>query len=69
MYKGETLEQAFRPDLICYGLVVVALKAVKEVADVHRAQLFNSLKGTELRLGMLVVVGDNPKATVDRVVL
>lgn len=68
-YKGETLEQTFRPDLICYGTIIVELKAVKEVADIHRAQLFNYLRATGLRLGLLVNFGHHPKATVERIIL
>ena len=36
-YKGETLIQTYRPDLICYDLIIVELKAVKELANEHRA--------------------------------
>lgn len=68
-YKGEPLEQTYRPDFICYDAIIVELKAVKETAPEHQAQVFNYLKATGLRLGLLVNFGHYPKATVQRIVL
>ena len=68
-YKNEPLEQTYQPDFICYAAIIVELKAVKEVANEHRAQVFNYLKATELRLGLLLNFGHYPKATVERIVL
>ena len=31
-YKGEPLKQIYKPDLICYGKIIVELKAVKDIA-------------------------------------
>ena len=68
VYKGEPLEQAYKPDLICYGSIILELKAVKEVCDEHRAQLHNYLKATGLKLGLLINFGHYPKATIERIV-
>lgn len=68
-YKGEDLTQIYRPDLICYSKIIVELKAVKETTSVHKAQLINYLKATDISLGLLVNFGAFPKATVTRVVL
>ena len=68
MYKGEVLEQTYKPDLICFEKIIVELKAVKEIADEHRAQLHNYLKATGLKLGLLVNFGHYPKATVERII-
>ena len=68
-YKGEVLNQIYKPDLICYGCIIVELKAVRAIDDVHRAQVFNYLKATGLRLGLLVNFGHYPKATVERIVM
>lgn len=68
MYKGEELEQTYKPDLICFEKIIVELKAVKELADKHRAQLHNYLKATGLRLGLLVNFGHYPKATIERII-
>ncbi len=67
-YKGEELEQTYTPDLICFEKIIVELKAVKEIAAEHRAQLHNYLKATELKLGLLVNFGHYPRAIIERIV-
>ena len=68
-YKGEVLNLTYKPDLVCYGNIIVELKAVKDIDDIHRAQVFNYLKATGLRLGLLVNFGHYPKATVERIIM
>jgi len=68
-YKGERLLQAYKPDFICYNKIIVELKAAKAIDDVHRAQVFNYLRATRLRLGLLVNFGHHPKATIERIIL
>ncbi len=68
-YKGEALNLIYKPDLVCYRTIIVELKAVKAIDDVHRAQVFNYLKATGLRLGLLVNFGHYPKATVERIIM
>jgi len=67
-YKGEKLQQTYTPDLICYGQIIIELKAVKELCDEHRAQLHNYLKTTGIQVGFLVNYGHYPKATIERIV-
>ncbi|MQA93073.1 MAG: GxxExxY protein [Gemmatimonas sp.] len=69
VYKGERLQQIYRPDFVCFGKIVVELKAAKELAPEHRAQVLNYLKTTGLRLGLLVNFGHYPKAQMERLVL
>lgn len=66
-YKGEQLAQTYKPDFICYGKIIVELKAVKEIAPEHKAQLLNYLKATGLELGLLVNFGAYPKAEIVRI--
>ncbi len=68
-YKDEPLKQTYKPDLICFGKIIVELKSVKEIAPEHEAQILNYLKATGLMVGLLVNFGDYPKATVKRYVL
>ena len=68
-YKGEFLQQKYQPDLICFDSIIVELKAVKEIAPKHEAQILNYLKATNRKLGLLVNFGCYPKATVKRFVL
>jgi len=67
-YKGQSLVQTYRPDFICYGLIIVEIKAVKELGNEHRAQVHNYLKATGLELGLLVNFGHYPKAVIERIV-
>jgi len=68
-YKGRMLKQRFIPDFICYDQIIVELKAVKQVAPEHKAQVLNYLKASKMKLGILVNFGDYPKATVTRLAL
>jgi len=64
--KRETHEKVLFPDFICYGKIIVELKAVKEISPEHKAQLLNYLKATTLELGLLVNFGVHPKAGIVR---
>ena len=68
-YQGEALQQRYRPDLICYGKIIVELKAVRQIAPEHQAQLLNYLKATNMKLGLLVNFGSYPKADIVRLAL
>jgi GxxExxY protein len=68
-YKEEPLLQTCRPDLVCFGAIIVELKAVKQIAPEHKAQLLNYLKASRLKLGLLANFGSYPKAEVERMVL
>jgi GxxExxY protein len=65
-YKGEPLAQIYKPDFVCYDKIIVELKAVKELAPEHKAQLLNYLKTSGLELGLLVNFGSHPKADIIR---
>jgi GxxExxY protein len=67
-YKGRTLKQKYVPDMICYEKIIVELKAVKDLADEHRAQVHNYLKATGTKLGLLVNFGHYPKVEYERIV-
>ena len=68
-YKGKPLDDWFKPDVICFDKIIVELKAVKEVADEHRAQLLNYLKATGMKVGLLVNFGHYPGLKWERMVL
>lgn len=55
-------------DLLCDNSVVVELKAVKALDEIHAAQCMNYLKATKLRIGLLVNFG-RPRVEVRRIVL
>ena len=68
-YKGRSLRKTYRPDLVCYGKIVVELKAVRALAPEHEAQIINYLKATGMHLGLLVNFGSWPKADIRSFVL
>ena len=68
-YKGMKMEQHFRLDFVCFGCVVVELKAVSKLIDEHRAQVLNYLHGNKFRLGLLVNFGHYPKLEYERIVV
>lgn len=69
VYKDQPLLQTYRADFICYEKIIVEIKAIKDIGDEHRAQVFNYLKATNYRLGLLVNFGHYPKVTIERIVL
>jgi GxxExxY protein len=67
-YKNEPLVQIYRPDFVCFGKIIVELKAVANLTQDHRAQLLNYLKATNLRLGLLINFGFENKVQIERVI-
>lgn len=67
-YKGRPLTQKYKPDLVCFGSVLVELKAVSHLADEHRAQVINYLHATGLKAGLLVNFGHYPKVEWEKIV-
>jgi GxxExxY protein len=68
-YKGRSLRRKYVPDFVLFGKIVLEIKALKELADEHRAQVFNYLKATGYRLGLLVNFGHYPQVEYERIVL
>ena len=68
-YKGDLLKQTFIPDFVCHEAIIIELKALSATTSVHKAQVINYLKATDMRLGLLVNFGCYPKASVERIVL
>ena len=64
-YHGQTMQSVFRVDFLCKGNIVVECKAVSELIDVHRAQLFNYLRLLRKPCGILVNFAPN-FATIER---
>ena len=53
-YAGIVIEQGYRLDLLVMRKVVIEIKTVDKLADVHRAQLLSYLKLGGYRLGYLL---------------
>jgi len=54
VYKGQLLAAAVRLDLVVEQSVVVEVKAVEELAAIHRSQLVTYLKVTGYQVGLLI---------------
>ncbi len=52
-YKGTIIENAYRLDLLVDNAVVIELKTVEGLTDIHEAQLLTYLKFTGCRIGLL----------------
>jgi GxxExxY protein len=60
-YEGKLLQQVYQPDFLCYGTVIVELKATHALAPEHRAQLINYLRASRLQLGLLANFAHHPR--------
>ena len=67
-YNGLELQQTYRADFVCYGKIIVELKAVTGLDNVHRAQTINYLKATNFKLGLLINFGDFEELIWERIV-
>jgi GxxExxY protein len=67
-YKGRKLKQTFIPDFVCWEKIIVEIKALPDITDLHRAQLHNYLKATGYKLGLLVNFGHFPRVEWERIV-
>ena len=56
-YDGQALRQSYRADFVCFGKIIVEMKAVSGLDDSHRAQVYNYLKATGYKLGLLYNFG------------
>ena len=68
-YKGEPLEQTYKADFICYEDIIVELKAVTMLQDSHRSQVYNYLRATKNKLGLLINFGNSDGLEWERKVL
>jgi GxxExxY protein len=66
-YKNQILKSYFEPDIVCFDKIVLELKAVNELHEVHRAQLHNYLKLTSHKLGILINFCSHPKLQFERI--
>jgi GxxExxY protein len=58
-YKGRPLRRPYHIDFVCFGSVVIEVKAVSALAPSHEAQLLNYLAMTKIKRGLLLNFGAN----------
>ncbi|MBE2217071.1 MAG: GxxExxY protein [Ignavibacteria bacterium] len=54
VYKGVTVDIAYRLDLLVEEKVIVEIKSVESLNDLHLAQILSYLKMKDLNLGFLI---------------
>jgi GxxExxY protein len=56
-YKGEALKKKYEADFICYGGIIIELKALEALSNKEVGQLLNYMKATGHNLGLLINFG------------
>ncbi len=67
-YKGELLTRRYEPDFVCFSKIILEIKAVRSLDEVHQAQVHNYLKATSFSLGLLVNFGATEELIYHRIV-
>lgn len=68
-YKGQILKKGYQADLVCYGKVIVELKAIEHLGPSDSRQLLNYLEATQLAVGVLINFGNFQRLDWKRMVL
>jgi len=78
-YKGHSLALHYRADLVCFGSIVVEVKAMRAITEIEHAQTINYLRASGLWRALLVnfgsksltyrrlVYGSDPEKSVESV--
>ena len=68
-YDGVELKQTYKADFVCFGKIIVELKAVSVLEHAHRSQVYNYLHATGYKLGLLLNFGSAEELEKERIVL
>ena len=68
-YDGVELKQTYNADFVCFGKIIVELKAVSALDDAHRSQVYNYLHATGHKLGLLLNFGYPDELERERIVI
>lgn len=60
-YKGRELKKTYCVDFLCFGQIIVEIKALDRLSGKEEAQVLNYLKATGLRVGLLINFGASGK--------
>jgi len=69
LYHSQCMDSFLKMDImvpLATGNVIIECKAIKELSERERYQLYGYLRGTEYPVGILVNFGTWPKAQIER---
>ena len=58
-YKGRQMNQKYRADFICFGDIVVEVKAISKLTLTEESQIINYLNASKINRGLLINFGAN----------
>ena len=57
-FRGRELKKKYIADFICFGKIIIELKALSALNSHHTSQVLNYLKITDFKLGLLINFGE-----------
>lgn len=68
-FKQRKLRKRYVPDFICFGSIIVEIKAIDQLTGHDTAQMLSYLKATGFKLGLLINFGNKRGIEIQRVLL
>lgn len=57
-YKGHSFNKFYRVDFLCFDKIILEIKATESILPIHKQQVFNYLKLSNLQLGFVINFGN-----------
>jgi len=66
-YKEHRLNKGYFADFLCYGQVIVEIKALSALSPVDWSQIMHYLKASGMRIGLLINFGSSGRPEIKRI--